>query len=111
MSQQQQKTMKIALKAITIKLPIYSSLMGRDNYIGFFIDFVIACLASLSGYIVIVLSGSIYIGIYFYVNAMVRDMKMNIMANENDVPDEPFPKPHWSIFVKETNIHHMEIIR
>lgn len=86
-----------------------SSLFGRTNCIGFLIDCVVQLMSSLSGYAIILLSGSSYLGIYIYVNAMVRDMKRELMPIENGSSVDLRLRENWKIFKRAINFH-IEII-
>lgn len=87
--------------------------MGRDNYIGFFIDCAIEFYGCFSAFVVIHLSGSAYVGIALYINGMVKDMKMRIMSI-NDHSSNTSVNPinqmkTWSAYVQEIDFH-IEII-
>lgn len=79
--------------------------MGRANYIGFYIDWSIEAIGSTSSYIILITSDLIYIGVFLYVDAMVKDMQIRIKSS--DFSDQ---MNSWTMYVREMNFH-IEIIR
>lgn len=90
-----------------------SSLLGRGNFIGFYFDWAIDATSSLSNYVVVSSSGSSYIGMFLYINGMMRDMKMRLNSmNNNSMEAQQKPSSSvekWSIYVREMDFH-VEII-
>lgn len=80
-----------------------SSLIGRTCYLGFYIDWFIELTTGAACVIIIAINGSIYVGIFLYINGMVKDLKMRLSS-------ELSPVRPWSIYIKEIN-HHVEIIK
>lgn len=103
-------SLKIATKSILpCKFP-HSSLIGRDNYIGFYIDWFIETTGGSVFIAVIILSASIYIGIFLYVNGMTTDMKMRLISIEIGSTLRPRCRPlsqseKWWIYVQEIQFH------
>lgn len=87
--------------------------MGRDNYMGFFVDWSIEVIATTTGYMTVILSALFYIGMYLYINGMVNDMRMELMPNRPDSfkkPRHPLDqRKNWSIYVRQIEFH-IEII-
>lgn len=97
-----------------LSLFIISSLIGRDNYLGFYIDWMIETAGGSVFIGTIVLSASIYIGIFLYVNGMTMDMKMRIMSIDGNStlldPGHPLTQADkWRIYMEEIQFH-IEII-
>lgn len=92
--------------------------MGRGSYIGFFVDWFIQAIACTSDFVVIILNASLFVGICFYINAMVTDMQMRTMPMKKkpnnrgwtlEPPESLSQKDAWSIYVEEIEFHN-EII-
>lgn len=87
-----------------------SSLIGRANYMGFYIDWLIEVISSASGYAIVIMTASIYIGIFLYINGMVCDMKMRMKDLESDFTTK-MPRHTTnhiricSIYVEEIEFH------
>lgn len=107
------KQTQIHLKIISIQYNNDSSLMGRDNYMGFFVDWSIEVIATTTGYMTVILSALFYIGMYLYIDGMVNDMRMELMPNRPDSfkkPRHPLDqRKKWSIYVRQIEFH-IEII-
>lgn len=100
-----------------------SSIIGRCSYIGFFIDWLFGLLSLSSSFLIVILSASITIGIYLYINGMVDDIKVKMKLIDDICPIRPTQLPHlgegyaqrsvqqniWAIYVEEIRFH-LEII-
>lgn len=77
---------------------------------GFYTDwfFLATCLATNA--ILLLASGSIYVGIILYINGMGKDMNARILTIERDSEVEESPRSAWSIYLQEINMH-AEIIQ
>lgn len=97
-----------------ILLTILSSLNGRTNdYTDFYLDWAIELFSNVVSSTILIASTSIYIGLFLYINAMVKDMKMRNMSIGSDSMGKP-PKASinlekWSIYVQYIEFH-VEII-
>lgn len=87
-----------------------STLIGRTSYVGFFIDWFIELICFATVLLILIASGSIYIGISLYIIGMVEDLKMRIPSIDSDFVAQLNPASVWSIYVKEID-HHVEIIK
>lgn len=105
-------------------------MIGREGYVGFFIDWVIELACLIADILSMIASGSLYVGIWLYISAMVKDMKMRmisfaecapeqstsstcqmpILSIDADFGDEPIPLDTWPSYVQEI-ILHVDIIR
>lgn len=81
---------------------------------GFFIDWLIQFLASAAELLILVVSGLIYVGIFMYIDAMVKDIRMRFRAIDHQFSfnsEKSLNKSRlWSIYVREMEFH-TEIIR
>lgn len=85
--------------------------MGRTTYKGFYVDWFIEFACFASDPILFTSSASIYVGLFLYINAMVKDVKMRLsLINLNDSADEGHPANIWSNYVPEIDLH-VEIIK
>lgn len=94
------------------KMP--SSLIGRMSYIGFFIDWALESITAIANFSTMVLAGSISVGIFYYVNTMVDDMKIRTQSIGEDLPRKPKCRAWgdlkiWPIYVQEIDIHNQII--
>lgn len=91
-----------------------SSLIGRSDYLGFFIDWLVECLGTVAEFEMIIVSGSIYVGIFMYIDAMVSDIRMRFKTIADELSVEAKPSLDnlrlWSAYVREIDFH-IEIIR
>lgn len=89
---------------------IFSSILGRTSYIGFYTDllFIVACSASSAT--IVLASGSIFVGIFYYINGIVKDMNARILALEKDPVTETSLTSAWSFYLQEINMH-VEVIK
>lgn len=79
--------------------------MSRSNnvYLVFFVDWLFEAIALVVDFIILNLLASIYTGMFLYINAMKRDMKMRFdvsLSAKNEA---------WSIYIEEIKFHN-EII-
>lgn len=83
--------------------------MSPPTTFNFLVDCICQMISSWSGYAMILMSGAIYIGIYIYVNAMVDDMKLDIVSDDSEIAHEPRqpldPKRGWIILVRSIDFH------
>lgn len=96
-----------------------SSLIGRMSYVGFFFDWTIEVIGGTADFLTMILSASICVGIAYYINGMVEDMKMRFRSIDGDLTSEPRQsrQPHqprvtvqiWPLYVQEIDFHN-EII-
>lgn len=88
---------------------IHSSLIGRDNYIGYIIDWLILFCGAGADVAITVLSASIFVGTFLYINGMATDMKMRLASIDDDSPIEPrhsiASMAKWTIYVEEIQFH------
>lgn len=81
--------------------------MGRTGYIGFFVDWLIESLATFACSLIFTSSASLAVGVSFYINAMVEDMK--IVVNFNDEPNKAdritYQMDSWFTYVQEIGLH------
>lgn len=89
---------------------IFSSILGRTSYIGFYTDLLFIAACSASSAIIYIASGSIFVGIILYINGMVKDLNARIIALEINSIAEESPASAWSIYLQEINMH-VEIIK
>lgn len=94
---------------------MFSSLLGRSNYIGFYVDCIIVVAGGAADFAAILLFGTIHAGFSLYINAMVKDMKIRLEAIKDlQSPDEPrqplYRMKIWSSYVREIKFH-IEIIK
>lgn len=84
---------------------IFSSLLGRESYFGFFVDWFIELIAEVMCLIVFVTSATLYIGLCLYINGMVMDMKTE-MACSNFILDKKIDLPnYWSTYAMTIDFH------
>lgn len=85
---------------------VHSSLMGRDTYTGFYCNWIFV-LFSLTGASLIVLSSAtIYIGMFLYIDGLVRDLKMRLLAVADDFSIGSLNlERNWLIYVHEIKFH------
>lgn len=74
--------------------------MGRTTYMGFFVDWTLNWLFVVAPFLILNTTSSIYIGIFLYIDGMVKDMKMRLMLSE----DEPKESKVMS-YVQEIEFH------
>lgn len=57
-------------------------------------------------------AGSMYVGIYLYINGMVKDMKMRIMSIDTNavIVSQHSTMSIWSTYIQEIELH-VEIIK
>lgn len=85
--------------------------MGRTTYIGFFIDCSFQFIATAACYLIIIAGASVYVGIFHYINAMVKDMKMQMLSIEYDSSIVSSQQDQtWLVYVQEV-MFHVEVIR
>lgn len=93
----------------------FSSIFGRATYIGYFIDWLLDSIFVAANLVILTLSTSMYIGIFLYINAMVKDMKMRFSSIDDSLSIEPnrtkIPPSDriWLIYEQEIEFH-IEII-
>lgn len=87
-----------------------SSLIGRASYVGFYIDWIVEVLGFVADVTIITTTGTIYVGIFLYINGMVEDLKMRVFPIDADFIGDIIPVDIWSIYVHEINLH-AEIIK
>lgn len=56
-------------------------MLGRNNYVGYAVDWIIELVAAVSCMIFVLINGSLYIGLCLYINAMVADMKTRLATD------------------------------
>lgn len=92
-------------------MKISSSLLGRTNVIGFYIDCFIVVGGAMANFTAIFLFGTIHTGIFLYINGMVKDMKMRINAINVDSSEKSHDSMKaWLNYVREIRFH-IEIIK
>lgn len=73
---------------------------------GFFIDWLIVATAVSAGLIAITATGSIYFGMFCYIDGMVKDVRSRLIGPEvagvHQFSDEV---KSWSLFVREIEFH------
>lgn len=74
---------------------------------GFYVDLLLQAIVLASDSTILIATISIYVGIFIYINAMVKDMKMRLLTTDLDLLEE---SSSWSIYVQEFDFHN-EIIR
>lgn len=84
-----------------------SSFTGRASYIEFYIELGIEMIAAAMGYFILVLSGTIYIGFFLYMDGMVRDIEIRMTSITIDATNR---EKIWSIYLEEIDFH-VEIIK
>lgn len=88
-----------------------SSLFGRTKVTGFYIDCFIVVGGGAANFTAIFLFGTIQMGIFLYINGMVKDMKIRMKTIGLDSPNDPnHSKRIWSNYVREIKFHN-EIIK
>lgn len=97
------------MKFLLIPPKIQSSLLDEAIYTGFLFDWLLEALAYSANFIILIATGSIYLGTFLYINAMVKDMQMRFMSLESDSTIKPHKlldsKQVWSIYVQEIEFH------
>lgn len=104
--------------SILFQIDIFqSSLLGQSKYIRFYIDWLIELFASGVVLIIIIMSVTIYVGIFLYIVGMVTDMKMRMTSIGSDPAkdklvsqsknDEVYVSRRriWSIYMEEMEFH------
>lgn len=66
------------------KLFKFSAFLDRATTLGFYLDWFFQINNGLLGLMLVFVAGSIFIGMFFYIAAMVSDMKMRIDAIEKN---------------------------
>lgn len=84
-----------------------SSLLGRNTYIGFGVDWVLEACAILMSTVLYISAGSFYIGVCVYINAMVTDMKERLKSPA--FGSNSGMAIRWTSITKEIDLHN-EII-
>lgn len=88
---------------------VHSSVLGRNSFIGFYFDLTFETVSSLANFVAIIASGSSYIGIYLYIDGMVKDSKRRLMAIDPKSTNGANQEELWPIYVGEIKLH-VEII-
>lgn len=55
--------------------------------------------------IIMIANGSIYVGIFLYIDGMVKDMKVRISSRGVDAKAELYPLNIWTVYSQETDLH------
>lgn len=79
--------------------------MGRTSYIGFFVDWFIESISTAALYATFILSVSIYVGIFLYIDGMVLDMRKRIISLNDVSTIRPRQLEKWSIYLTEIQFH------
>lgn len=84
--------------------------MDRGTTAGFYLDWFFQVNNGFLALMLVFVAGTIFIGMFFYITAMVNDMTMRIAAIDDDFnPQRKYEKIIWSIHVREIRFH-LEII-
>lgn len=87
---------------------VYSSVLG-SGFIGFYFDLILEAVSSIANFVAIISSGTSYIGIYLYINGMMKDSKGRFMAIDLKSSNGSDQENIWTIYVREIRLH-VEII-
>lgn len=91
-----------------------SSFFDRLTYKGFLVSWIIEGSSAAAGFLILVIVGSIYIGMVLYIAGMVKDMRMRIVPYDSDfAPESHQPLNQikaWLMFAREIEFH-AEILR
>lgn len=93
----------IALLPIFANYLIYfsfSSWLGRQTYFGYYVDWFIEALGSFIYTLSILCTGSIYVGIYLYINGMAEDLHGTLKRL-----DQAEAEDLWPTYVEEIRFH------
>lgn len=85
----------------------FSSFLDRSTYIGFFVLWLMDLVLLAPSILLILMSASIYIGTFLYINAMVNDLKGRLAAIVTNEPDKQQPTPDkiWPIYIQQIELH------
>lgn len=89
--------------ALSLSNILYSSLLGRDTYIGFYTEGFYVAVGSISYCFILICTISLYTGFYMYANEMGQDLHTTLQQIERT------KKNIWIIYVTEIRFH-IEII-
>lgn len=88
-----------------------SSVMGQTTYIGFFTDWLIESAVISAGLGAITATGSIYFGMFCYINGMVEDVRHRLIPSGATGAHQFLDQTKaWPIYVREFEFH-VEIAR
>lgn len=76
----------------------------------FYVDLIAEWIAVAADMIIVVVNVTIYVGIFTYINGMVKDMKIRLLSINADFVGSLRPVERWSIYIQELNLHN-EIIK
>lgn len=87
---------------------IFSSFLGRTNYVGFFVDWSIQSVAIIGCFFVVLASGISYVGIFLYIHGMVADVQKRLESIGDGVTTQTTGSSSvqmWSIYRQQIDFH------
>lgn len=78
----------------------FSSLIGRETYFGYYVDCFSEALGATSFTLTLLTTGSLYLGIYLYINGMADDLQATV-----EKLDQVEPEDMWATYVEEIRFH------
>lgn len=84
--------------------------MGRTTYIGFLVDWFLDMIFIIANFISFNITASIFVGIFLYINGMVKDMKTRFTSINDDfaacrAQQISQSNEIWSIYIQEIELH------
>lgn len=76
---------------------------------GFYLDWFFQINNGFDALVLVLVAGSIFIGMFLYITGMVSDMKMRIATIDDDLASQQKNRHFWLLHVREFRFH-VEII-
>lgn len=91
---------------LSLKLCRFSSFVRSDHYLGFAINLLFVLVSVGTCFVALITSGSFYMGLCSYINAMVLDMRSQMDRLTAIQPEQQLRYVHiWPVYVKEMQFH------
>lgn len=86
---------------------LFSTVLGRTTYIGFFVDWLLEAFSISVGFLIESASTSMFIGILYYISAMISDLNARIMSVNGCAAKESLQqrKALYSTYVDEMEFY------